>query len=157
MTLLKAGQHAPDFSLPDDDMQTICLDDFRGREHLVLFFYPKDGTPCCTLEVADFSDHDDDFRKLGCRVLGINRDDCLSHADFRDREGIALPLLSDMDGSVCKKYGVWQAREVDGQKKFGIARSSFVIDRDGVVRHALYHVNYKGHARDVLRLVKELN
>lgn len=156
MLLLKVGELAPGFSLPDADMQMIDLADYRGR-HVVLFFYPKDGTPGCTLEATDFSDHEDDFTRTNCALLGISRDDCMKHAEFRDREGIGTELLSDSDGVVCKRYGVWQAREVDGHKKFGIARSTFIIDRAGVIRHALYNVNYRGHAQEVLRLVKELN
>lgn len=155
--LLKAGDRAPDFSLPDSDMRTVDLATFLGSKHLVLFFYPKDGTPGCTLEATDFSDHEDDFGRADCLVLGINRDDCFKHAEFRDREGIGIPLLSDAEGAVCKQYGVWQSREVDGHKKFGIVRSTFIIDRAGLIRHALYNVNYKGHAQEVLRLVKELN
>lgn len=155
--LLKAGDRAPDFSLPDADMETVDLAKFSGAKHVVLFFYPKDGTPGCTLEATDFSDHEDDFDRAGCVILGINRDDCFKHADFRDKEGIGVKLLSDADGAVCKAYGVWQAKEVDGHKKFGIVRSTFIIDREGTVRHALYNINYRGHAQEVLRLVKELN
>lgn len=155
--LLKAGDRAPVFSLPDADMEPVDLARYEGKNHLVLFFYPKDGTPCCTREATDFSDHEDDFKRHGCLLFGISRDDCLKHAEFRDKEGIGIELLSDIEGAVCKRYGVWQAREVDGQRKFGIVRSTFVIDREGIIRHALYNVNYKGHALDVLRLVKELN
>jgi peroxiredoxin Q/BCP len=155
--LLKPGDIAPRFSLPDADMETVDLAAHLGKSHIVLFFYPKDGTPCCTREVTDFSDHDADFRRAGCILLGINRDDCLKHADFRDKEGIGIPLLSDADGAVCEQYGAWQLREVDGLQKYGIVRSTFVIDQSGVVRHALYGVNYKGHALEVLRLVKELS
>jgi len=155
--LLKNGDKAPLFALPDADMEIVdpahCLND----KHVVLLFYPKDGTPCCTREVTDFADHEGDFSKQGCILLGINREDCLKHQDFRDKEGIGIGLLSDAEGEVCRQYGVWQAREVDGQQKFGIVRSTFVIDRSGVIRHALYNVNYKGHAQEVLGLVKELN
>ena len=155
--LLKVGEKAPAFALPDADMETVELARYQGRSHVVLFFYPKDGTPCCTREATDFSDHEEDFGRRQCAVLGINRDDCLKHAEFRDKEGIGLVLLSDAEGAVCKQYGVWQARDVEGHKKFGIVRSTFIIDRGGIIRHALYNVNYKGHALDVLRLVKELN
>ncbi|MCE1181768.1 MAG: peroxiredoxin [Rhodocyclales bacterium] len=155
--LLKAGDKAPLFALPDADMETVDLLAFQGKKHLVLFFYPKDGTPCCTREVTDFSDHDGDFERENCLLFGISRDDCLKHAEFRDKEGIGIELLSDAEGTVCERYGVWQAREVEGQTRFGVSRSTFIIDRDGVIRHALYNVNYKGHAREVLRLVKELN
>lgn len=145
------------FALPDADMANIELSDYCGQKHIVLFFYPKDGTPGCTLEATDFSDHESDFERQNCVLFGISRDDCLKHAEFRDKEGIGIELLADMEGAVCKRYGVWQAKEVDGHKKFCIIPSTFVIDRHGVIRHALYNVNYKGHAMEVLRLVKELN
>jgi len=153
--LLKAGDEAPDFALPDADMRIIQLSASKGRR-IVLFFYPKDGTPGCTLEATDFSDHEGDFLQADCLLFGISRDDCLKHAEFRDREGIGIELLSDTEGAVCKRYGVWQAREVDGHKKFGIVRSTFIIDRAGRICHALYNVNYRGHAQEVLRLVKEM-
>lgn len=153
---LKAGEQAPVFSLPDADMETVNLADYKGK-HVVLFFYPKAGTPCCTLEATEFSDHEADFGRENCVLFGISRDDCLKHAEFRDKEGIGVELLSDEEGEVCKQYGVWQLKEVDGHKKHGIVRSTFVIDKKGVVRHALYNVNYRGHALEVLRLVKELN
>jgi peroxiredoxin Q/BCP len=97
------------------------------------------------------------FGRVNCVFFGISRDECMQHAEFRDKEGIGTVLFSDADGAVCKQYGVWQSREVDGHRKFGIVRSSFIIDESGVIRHALYNVNYKGHALDVLRLVKEVN
>ena len=153
---LTVGMEAPHFELPDADMETIDLARYQGK-HIVIFFYPKDGTPCCTKEVTDFSDHEDEFLRHNCVLLGISRDDCLKHAEFRDKEGIGIELLSDTEGTVCEQYGVWQAKEVDGHRKFGLCRSTFVIDRAGVIRHALYNVNYKGHALEVLKLVKELN
>jgi peroxiredoxin Q/BCP len=155
--LLKVGDPAPAFTLPDADMETVDLANYQGRKHIVLFFYPKDGTPCCTKEATDFSDHEEAFGRQDCVLFGISRDECLKHAEFRDKEGIGTELLSDAEGTVCKQYGVWQPREVDGHRKFGIVRSTFIIDKSGVIRHALYNVNYKGHALDVLRLVKEIN
>jgi len=157
MTSLSAGDIAPTFVLPDADMEMVDLAARLGEKNVVLFFYAKDGTPCCTKEVTDFSDHEEEFFQHNCLVFGINRDDCLKHAEFRDKEGIGLRLLSDADGAVCEQYGVWRPREVDGRKKYGIVRSTFIINRAGVIRHALYNVNYKGHALDVLRLVKEMN
>lgn len=154
---LKAGDKAPLFALPDADMENVDLGLMAGQAMLVLMFYPRDGTPGCTVQLTDFSDHEEDFRRQGCRLFGISRDDCLRHADFRDREGIGIELLSDAEGNICQQYGVWQDREVDGQRKPGIVRSTFIIDRAGVIRHALYNIHYKGHAREVLRLVKELN
>ena len=155
--MLKAGQAAPTFVLPDADMEYVDLSQYVGKHNLILFFYPKDDTPQCTLEATDFSDHEDEFARHGCTVIGISRDDCLKHAEFRDKHGISVRLLSDADGVVCKQYGVWQPKEVDGVKKHGIVRSTFVIDKQGVLRAALYGVNAKGHALEVLREVKELN
>ena len=154
--MLKVGQAAPTFVLPDADMEDVELDAFRGKNNVILFFYPRDDTPGCTLEATDFSDHEDEFSRHGCTIFGISRDDCLKHAEFRDKHGISVRLLSDGDGSTCKRYGVWQAKDVDGFKKHGIVRSTFVIDKQGVLRLALYGVNAKGHALEVLRAVKEI-
>jgi len=155
--MLKVGQAAPMFVLPDADMETIDIAQYRGKNHVILFFYPRDDTPTCTLEATDFSDHEDEFSRQGCVVFGVSRDDCLKHAEFRDKHGISVRLLSDSDGVACKQYGVWQLKEVDGMKKHGIVRSTFVIDKQGVLRFVLYGVNAKGHALEVLREVKELN
>ena len=108
--LLKVGEKAPAFSLPDADMETVDLGSYHGKNHIVLFFYAKDGTPCCTKEATDFSDHEEDFHKEDCVLFGISRDECLKHAEFRDKEGIGTELLSDAEGVVCKQYGVWQER-----------------------------------------------
>ncbi|MDX9707790.1 MAG: peroxiredoxin [Azospira sp.] len=155
--MLKTGQAAPTFVLPDADMEPVDTSSFVGKHKLILFFYPKDGTPHCTLEATDFSDHEDAFLRHGCVVMGINRDDCIRHAEFRDEHGISVRLLSDTEGEVCRKYGVWQVKEVDGVRRQGIVRSTFIIDERGVLRHALYGVNAKGHALEVLRAVKELH
>jgi thioredoxin-dependent peroxiredoxin len=155
--MLKVGQVAPMFVLPDADMESIDIAKHHGKNNIILFFYPRDDTPGCTLEATDFSDHEEEFSRLGCAVIGISRDECIKHAEFRDKHGISVRLLSDSEGTACKQYGVWQAKEVDGVKKFGIARSTFVIDKQGVLRYVFYGVNAKGHALDVLRAVKELN
>lgn len=155
--MLKAGQAAPTFTLPDADMEPVDLAQFLGKRHVVLFFYPKDGTPQCTLQATDFSDHEEAFAARDCVVLGVSRDDCIRHAEFRDRHGISVRLLSDEEGTVCAAYGVWQTREVDGQKRQGIVRSTFVIDKNGVLRLASYGVNAKGHAQEILRVVKEIH
>ena len=154
--MLKPGKAAPEFALPDADMELVELAAYKGKRHIILFFYPRDDTPGCTLEATDFSDHEDEFERRDCTLLGISRDDCLRHAAFRDKHGISVRLLSDEEGQVCRRYGVWQAKEVDGVKKHGILRSTFVIDKQGLVRHAFYGVNAKGHALEMLRLAKEL-
>jgi peroxiredoxin Q/BCP len=155
--MLKVGDAAPMFVLPDADMDTVDLADYRGRNHVILFFYPRDGAPNCTLEATDFSDHEDEFSRRDCVVFGVSRDDCISHAAFRDKHGISIRLLSDVDGHVCKQYGVWQLKEVDGVKRHGIVRSTFVIDKQGVLRFVFYGSNARGHALEILRVAKELD
>lgn len=155
--MLQAGQAAPDFDLPDADLRKFSLSDQRGKRHVVLYFYPKDDTSGCTLEALEFTQLADDFERAGCLVLGVSRDDCSSHAAFRDKHGLAVQLLADIDGEVCEQYGVWQEKEKDGVKKMGILRSTFVIDRNGVIRHALYGVTAKGHAAAILERVRALD
>ncbi len=155
--MLQAGQPAPIFSLPDADMESFDLSVLRGRNSVVLFFYPKDGTPLCAQEAIDFSDHEDEFARQGCVILGVSRDDCLAHAEFRDKNGLSVRLLSDVEGEVCRKYGVCQYRETNGQRKLVVSRSTFIVDKSGIIRHALYDVSPKGHAAEVFRLVKQLN
>lgn len=155
--MLEPGQTAPSFALPDADMQTVSLSAFKGKKNVVLYFYPRDGTPGCTLVTSDFSDHEGEFGKHDCVVVGISRDDCLTHADFRDRNGIAIALLSDPEGEVCRKYGVIQEKEAtDGVRRECLVRSTFVIDKKGVIRHATYGVNLRGHAAAVFDLVRRL-
>ena len=154
--MLKVGQSAPGFALPDAEMEMLKLSEFKGKKTIVLYFYPKDDTPGCTIEAIDFSDMEADFARLDTMVLGVSKDDCISHAAFRDKHGLAVRLLADVEGEVCGKYGVWQEKEKDGVKRMGIVRSTFIIDKQGMVRHALYGVNAKGHAAEVLKLIKEL-
>lgn len=154
--MLQAGQAAPDFDLPDADLRKVSLSSQRGQRHVVLYFYPKDDTSGCTLEALDFTNLADDFERADCVVYGVSRDDCGSHAAFRDKHGLTVRLLADVDGEVCEQYGVWQEKEKDGVRKMGILRSTFVIDKHGVLRHALYGVTAKGHADTVLELVRGL-
>ena len=137
-------------------MESVNLAHFRGRKNVVLYFYPKDGTPGCTMQATDFSDHEDDFARYDCIVLGVSPDDCLCHAEFRDLHGVSIRLLADTEGEVCQKYGVIREKEVSGGKKSCVVRATFIIDKSGTVRHALYGVNPRGHAADVLNLVKTL-
>ncbi|HEX5538564.1 MAG TPA: peroxiredoxin, partial [Methylophilaceae bacterium] len=128
------------------------------RNHVVvLYFYPRDDTPGCTVEAIEFSDLEDEFANHDAVVVGISRDDCISHAAFRDKHGLAVKLLADVDGKVCEKYGVWQEKEKDGVRRMGIVRSTFVIDRKGILRHVQYGVIAKGHAAEILNIVKQLS
>jgi len=154
--MLQAGQHAPTFSLPDADMQTVDLGKLRGKKNIVLYFYPKDGTPGCTMQATEFSDHEDEFARHDCVIMGVSPDDCLAHAEFRDANGVSIRLLADTEGEVCRKYGVLEDKESNGQRRRSVVRSTFVIDKKGMVRHAFYNVNPRGHASEVLDLVKAL-
>jgi thioredoxin-dependent peroxiredoxin len=153
---LTIGMEAPHFELPDPDMHTFSLTSQQGKNNVVLYFYPKDDTPGCTLEANEFSDLEEEFAKFDTIVIGISRDDCLSHASFRDKYGLSVLLLSDPDARVCKRYGVMYEKEVEGQKKLSIKRSTFVIDRHGDLLHVMYGVQAHGHAQEVLNLIKEL-
>lgn len=153
---LNVGIDAPQFQLPDADMVTFSLAAQRGKKNIVLYFYPKDNTSGCTIEANEFSALDDEFAALDTQVVGISRDDCISHASFRDKYGLSVLLLADTESVVCKKYGVLYDKEVDGHKKISIQRSTFVIDKSGKLRHALYAVHVHGHAEEVLNLIKEM-
>ncbi|MBU0621501.1 MAG: peroxiredoxin [Gammaproteobacteria bacterium] len=152
---LQAGKDAPQFELADADMHMFCLSEHRGK-NIVLYFYPKDDTPGCTMEANEFSDHEREFDNLDTLVVGISRDDCISHASFRDKYGLAVQLLADPDGRICRKYGVLCEKEVDGHKKQSIQRSTFVIDKLGKLRHVLYGVHAHGHAQEILKLIKDM-
>jgi thioredoxin-dependent peroxiredoxin len=154
--LLQPGQMAPTFELPDADLNAVNLESLRNQSHVVLYFYPKDDTPGCTLEAIDFSELEDEFRACDCVVLGVSMDDCLAHGAFRDKHGLSVQLLADADGEVCRRYAVLHSREVEGKRKTSILRSTFIIDSKGVLRHVLYGVNPRGHAAEVLDLVKGL-
>ncbi len=153
---LRAGDRAPEFELPDADLNVVALVDIRAGSNLVIYFYPRDDTPGCTTEALEFSELEMDFRDSGALVLGISMDDCMAHGVFRDKHGLAVQLLSDVDGEVCRSYGVLYLKEYEGRTRECIRRSTFVIDRKGVVRHALYGVSPRGHAAEVLQLIKEL-
>ena len=155
-TPLVTGIDAPHFELPDSDMKNFSLTSQQGKKNVVLYFYPRDDTPGCTLEANDFTGLEDEFTKLKTMVVGVSRDDCLSHASFRDKYGLSVLLLSDPDARVCKKYGVMYEKEVDGHKKISIKRSTFVIDQQGKLRHVMYGVQANGHAQEILNLIKEM-
>jgi peroxiredoxin Q/BCP len=155
--MLKVGQPVPGFELPDADMNMVRLSDFQGANNVVVYFYPKDDTPGCTTEAIEFSDLQDDFARLDTVILGISRDDCLTHSAFRDKHGLAVSLLADTDAEVCEVYGVMVDREVEGVgTRRTMVRSTFIVDKQGVLRDAFYGVNPRGHAREILEKVRGL-
>ncbi len=152
--VLGPGQPAPGFDLPDADLNIVSLDQFKNNHNVVLYFYPRDDTPGCTIEAIDFSELEGELEKLETVVVGVSMDDCMSHGEFRDKHGLSVQLLSDQDGDVCQDYGVLQEKEHEGRRKLCIVRSTFVIDRNGLLKHALYGVRVRGHAASVLDLVQ---
>ena len=151
--MLQPGRPAPAFDLPDADMSMVSLERFRNKRTVVLYFYPRDDTPGCTHEAIEFSEKEKDFEVFKAVVLGVSMDDCLAHSAFRDKHGLCVQLLADVDGEVCRRYGVLHEKEMDGRKKTCIVRSTFIIDRKGMLRQALYGVNPRGHAQEILRLL----
>ena len=154
--MLEPGQPAPEFELPDADMQTVDLSTFKGKKNVVLYFYPKDGTPACTIQAIGFSDREEEFKRLDTVVFGVSRDDVLSHQAFRDEHGLTVNLLADTEQEVCRLYDVIQEKIVDGHPKSCLLRSTYVIDKKGVVRHILQDVNPKAHVDEVLKVCKQL-
>ncbi len=154
--MLQPGDKTPSLSLPDADLERVDLTQFLGSKNVVLYFYPRDDTPGCTLEALEFTDLQADFEDLETEILGVSRDNCDSHGAFRDRHGISVRLLADSDGEACTAFDVWREKEAHGEKRMGIVRSTFVIDKQGLIRHALYDVKPKGHASQVLELVRKL-
>ncbi len=147
------GSRAPVFSLPDADMAYFDLAHEIGRHVIVLYFFPRDGTPASTQQTIDFSDHDEEFERLGAIVVGISPDDVLTHESFRDEHGLSISLLSDPDCEVCSQYGVVHERS---EHQFAIRRTTFILGLDGIVRHALHETRLRGHAAEVLELVRKL-
>ena len=154
--MLKPGDPAPEFELPSADMEMCLSSELIGKSNLVIYFYPKDDTPGCTMEAIDFSDLLEQFRAADTEILGVSKDNCLSHGDFRDKYGLTIQLLSDTEGVLCEAYDVWREKEAHGERGMGILRSTFIIDKQGIIRHTLYDVKPKAHAAHVLELVKAL-
>jgi len=138
-------------------MEMVDLSSYRGKKNVVLYFYPKDGAPACTMQAIGFSDRDGEFSRMDTVVLGVSPDDVLSHQAFRDEHGLTISLLADTDAEVCRLYDVIQEKVVDGRAKSCLLRSTFVIDKKGVVRHILQDVNPKAHVGEVLKIVKTLD
>jgi len=154
--MLHVGQPAPSFILPDANLEMMDLSRYRGKKNVVLYFYPRDGTPGCTIQAIGFSDREDEFERLDTVVFGVSRDDVLSHQAFRDEHGLTVNLLADTEAEVCKLYHVIQEKVVDGRSRSCLLRSTFVIDKKGVVRHILQDVNPRAHVEEVLKICRTL-
>src|SRR5579871_2625530 len=154
--MLETGKKAPAFSLESSDGGRVALADHAGKI-VVLYFYPRDNTPGCTLEAEGFRDALPDFSKLGAVVLGVSKDSIASHCKFRDKYSLTFPLLTDPDTKMMTAYGAWGDKVLYGKKSKGIIRSTVLIDRDGKVARHWPKVSVKGHVDEVIAAVKELS
>jgi len=122
----------------------------------VLYFYPRDDTPGCTIEARQFTALASEFSDLDTIILGVSKDSCESHQAFIDKYGLNVKLLADTAGELCDSYGVWQEKEKNGEKKMGIVRSTFIINKQGILEDVIYGVTADGHAQEVLEKIKQL-
>ena len=153
--MVKIGRKTANFSLPATGDKTLSLKDFKGS-NLVLYFYPKDSTPGCTLEGQDFRDRFEAFREANTAILGVSRDSVKSHENFRAKQNFPFDLLSDSDEKLCKQFDVIHEKNMYGRKVLGVVRSTFLIDKDGVLRQEWRKVRVKGHVEEVLAAAQSL-
>ena len=149
------GEKAPEFCLPNQDSEEVCLRDLQGG-WVVLYFYPKDNTPGCTTEALDFTAHLEEFQALGATVLGVSPDSVRKHQNFIAKKELKVTLLADEEKEACQAYGVWQLKRNYGREYMGVVRSTFLIDPDGIIRAQWEKVKVKGHVEEVLKTLKEL-
>ncbi len=147
--MIEPGKPAPDFTLPDQNGNTVSLSKLKGAP-VVLYFYPKDDTPGCTKEACGFRDAFADYNRAGATILGVSPDSSESHAKFAKKFELPFTLLADTDHKVCEAYGVWKEKSMYGKKFMGVERTTFVIDAKGIVRSVFPRVKVDGHVGAVL-------
>ncbi len=157
MSALTEGQLAPDFTLPATGGENLTLSDYRGRQSVVLYFYPRDMTSGCTREAVSFRDLQAEFAAAGAAIWGVSTDTLQSHDKFVAKHDLTFPLLSDEEAKVAQLYGVWKEKNLYGRKSMGIVRSTMVIDKQGVIRRIWPKVKVDGHADEVLEVVRGLS
>ncbi len=153
---VRINRKVPDFEAPATGGKTIRLSDLKGQ-NVVLYFYPKDSTPGCTREGQDFRDNHLKFRRRKTIVLGVSRDSLRSHERFKEKQGFPFDLLSDEDEALCQLFDVIKMKNMYGKKVRGIERSTFLIDKDGVLRREWRGIKVDGHVEEVLEACKTLN
>ena len=151
--LLTPGTPAPDFTLPDQNGNPVRLSDFRGKT-VVLYFYPKDNTPGCTRQACAFAAAYEAFRSRNAVVIGVSKDSTASHQRFAAKYDLPFVLLSDPERQAIEAYGVWQEKKMCGKVSMGVVRSTYVIDGDGVIWHALPKVKPDTNPAEVLELLQ---
>ena len=152
---MKENSKAPSFSLPSTSNNEYSLKDSLGK-YIVLYFYPKDDTPGCTIETNDFNKLLPKFKKLNCEILGISKDNLKSHNKFRDKYKIKFDLLADEELKVLKKYKVWGKKKFMGREFMGIIRSTYLIDKKGKILKVWDNVKVKDHAKEVLKTLQNI-
>lgn len=155
MTHPKIGNLAPAFSLPDQDGATVSLKDFRDSKTVVLYFYPKAMTPGCKVQACGLRDSQKELAKLGAVALGVSPDPVAKLQKFIDKEHLNFTLLSDEDHAVADKYGCWGLKKFMGREFMGLIRTTFIIGKDGKLKHVMAKVNTKTHHEDVLKWLRE--
>ena len=153
--MLAVGDKAPQFTLNDGEGNKVKLSDFKGKK-VVLYFYPKDLTPGCTVEACAFRDDIGPIKRLGAVVLGVSADTEKTHQKFTEKHGLNFPLLADVDHSMSEKYGAWQEKSMYGRKYWGIARITYIIDENGKIAKAYEKVKPAGHSQEVIEAIKSL-
>ncbi len=154
--MLEINQTAPEFNAVNQDGKTVSLSDYRGKNNVVLYFYPKDDTPGCTTEANEFTALIDDFASADTVVLGVSKDSCEKHQKFISKHDLKVELLADTEGELCELYHTWGEKQFMGKQFMGILRSTFVIDKQGKLVEVNYKVRAKGHAQAILELVQGL-
>lgn len=152
---LTVGEKAPQFNLPTSGEGSVSLSALAGK-NVVLFFYPRDDTPGCTTEAKDFSGNIRNFERLDAVVIGVSKDSVKSHDKFQEKYELTFPLASDENNQTCEDYGVWKEKSNYGKKYMGIERSTFLIDKKGIIRQIWRKVKVEGHVNAVLEAVKGL-
>jgi len=155
-TKLNIGDTIADFEAPATSDLNFKLSNYKGKSNLVIYFYPKDSTPGCTTEGKDFRDRYDQFKALNTEIFGVSKDSMKRHDNFKAKQEFPFELISDIDTDICEQFGVWQLKKTFGKEYMGIVRSTFLIDKDGVLRQIWDKVKVKGHAEEVLEAVTAL-
>jgi peroxiredoxin Q/BCP len=154
MPTLAAGKKAPDFKAQNTNGDTVQLKDLLGPKGLILYFYPRDMTPGCTVEACDFRDNNKQIEKMGFHIAGVSKDSAKSHVKFTEKENLTFPLIADEDKSICQKYNVWQEKTFMGKKSLGILRTTFIIGSDLKILKVYDNVKTKGHVEAIIKDIK---
>jgi peroxiredoxin Q/BCP len=152
---IEVGKLAPDFTLENQDGKQVTLSDYKGK-NVVLYFYPKDMTPGCTTQACDFRDNHESFTTSNTVILGISPDPRESHQKFIGKHELPFQLLADVDHEVAEAYGVWKLKKMFGKEYYGIERSTFIIDKNGIIQKEERKVKVKGHVDETLAFINEL-